>query len=120
MGTLLSADDGPRMAESMDVVLARMDGKLDRVFDKIADVIPRVDRLEVRTDTLESATLILTKNAEAADATRVATALALREAEEARRNQADQKWTPFQRGLTLLGGCVAAAGLLVQYLTQAH
>lgn len=119
MSTLITAGDSPRAAESVDVVLARMDGKLDRVFDKVADVIPRVEKLEARTDTLESLTLILTKNGEAEEAKKIALALALREADENRRNQSEQSWSPFQRGITLLGGLGVASALAVQYFTQA-
>lgn len=113
--SLISADDSPRAAESVDVVLARMDGKLDRVYDRVNDIVPRVEKLESRTDTLESVTLVLTKNAEAEEAKKIALALALREADENRRNQSEQSWTPFQRGITLLGGVGVAAALAVQF-----
>jgi len=103
MTELLSTSDAPRTAESVDVVLARMDGKLDRVFDKVADAIPRIGRLEERADALENVTLILTKNAEAEEAKKIALALALKEADETRRNQSEQSWSPMQKFFTAVG-----------------
>lgn len=120
MSTLLSAGDAPRAAESVDVVLARMDGKLDRVFDKVVDVIPRVEKLEGRTDVLESVTLVLTKNAEAEEAKKIALALALREADENRRNQSEQSWTPIQRFMAVLGGIGVATALVIQFYSTIH
>lgn len=118
-GGLLSAEDSPRAAESIPVVLARMEGKLDRVQDQIGYLVPRVSKLEERVDNLENDTLVLSKNAEAEEAKKVALALALKEADETRRAQSEQTWTPFQRGITLLGGIGVASALIVQYFTQA-
>jgi len=110
--TLVGADS-PRAAESPDVVLARMDGKLDRLFDKVNDVLPRVAKLEDRTETLEKTTLILTKNAEAGEATKIALAKALKDAEDQRRNQSEQEWTPKSRIIT---GGGFLLGLITLYL----
>jgi hypothetical protein len=115
--TLLSADDGPRTAEAVPVVLARMEGKLDRVDDKIGSLLPRVDKLETRADALEVTTLTLIKNAEAEEAKKIALALALKEADETRRMQSEQSWTPAQRVMTILGSIFGAASLAIYYIT---
>lgn len=110
----MSADDlTPRVAESIPVVLARMEGKLDRVNDKVDDVLPRVSKLEDRADALENVTLILTKNAEAEEAKKIALALALKEADETRRNQSEQSWSPVQRFMAILASIIGAVTLAI-------
>lgn len=120
MTTLAGSDDVPRVAEPVPVILARMEGKLDRVNDKVDNVIPRVGKLEDRVALQESLTLILTKNAEAEGEKKIALAAALKEAEEARRNQSEQTWTPVQRVAVLLGSLVGAIALGIQYYATIH
>jgi hypothetical protein len=103
----------PRTAESIPVVLARMEGKLDRVNDKVDNIVPRVGKLEDRVDALENDTLVLTKNAEAEEAKKIALALALKEADETRRNQSEQSWTPIQRFMAILASIIGAASLAI-------
>ena len=114
----LPEDLTPRMAESVPVVLARMEGKLDRVQDQIGYLVPRVGRLEDRVDALENDTLVLTKNAEAEEAKKIALALALKEADETRRNQSEQSWTPVQRVGMIIAGLGAATALAIQYYSM--
>ena len=45
------------------------------------------------------------------DATVVTTAAALKDAEEARRSQAESSWSPWQKLLAVIGGLVALVGL---------
>lgn len=115
------ADDRmPRMAESVDVLLTRMDGKLDRIGDKVTDLVPRVGKLEDRAKVLEDLTLTLSKNAEAEKEKAEALAKALKEADEARRNQSEQKWTPFQRLMTVIACIVGVAGLVILFYSTVH
>jgi len=60
----MATDDGtpPRAAEAVEVVLARMDGKLDRIWDKFSDLDPRVGKLEDRMKIQENLTLTLSKD----------------------------------------------------------
>ena len=116
----LPEDLTPRLAESVPVVLARMEGKLDRVQDQIGYLVPRVGRLEDRVDALENDTLVLTKNAEAEEAKKIALALALKEADETRRNQSEQTWTPIQRFMAILGGLGVASALVIQFYSMAR
>jgi len=117
---LIDDDLTPRAAESIPVVLARMEGKLDRVNDKVDNIVPRVGKLEDRVDALENDTLVLTKNAEAEEAKKIALALALKEADETRRNQSEQSWTPIQRFMAILGGIGVASALVIQFYSMAR
>lgn len=110
----------PRLAESVPVVLARMEGKLDRVQDRVTELVPRVTRLEDRTKALEDKTLILSADAAAEEAKKIALALALKEADETRRNQSEQTWTPIQRFMAILGGVGVASALAIQFYSIFH
>ena len=105
----------PRMAESVPVVLARMEGKLDNLKEKVTELVPRVTRIEERAKALEDVTLILSKNAEAEGEKKIALAAALKEAEEARRNQSEQSWTPVQRFFAIVGAIGVVAALIIQF-----
>jgi hypothetical protein len=113
-------DLAPRTAEAVPVVLARMEGKLDLVQYRVVDLLPRVSRLEDRTSALEDQTLVLSKNAEAEEAKKIALALALKEADETRRNQSEQTWTPIQRFMAILAGAGAVVALIIQYYSTIH
>ena len=69
--------------ESSAVRLTRMEGKLDRVIDRVSDLRGRVDRHETEIDTLKSRTQSLTEGAKASTEKAEALALALKEAKEA-------------------------------------
>ncbi len=116
----MSDDISPRAAEAVPVVLARMEGKLDRVQDRVTDLVPRVKELEDRTKDLEDITLSLSKDAAAEEAKKIALALALKEADETRRNQSEQTWTPVQRAMVILGGLVGAVALAIQYYSTVN
>jgi hypothetical protein len=109
----------PRVAEAVPVMLARMEGKLDRVQDRVDELVPRVSKIEARLTAQEILTLGLSKDAEAEEAKKIALALALKEADETRRNQSEQTWTPVQRAVMILGGVVSAAALTIQYFANA-
>lgn len=109
----MSDDLSPRMAEAVPVVLARMEGKLDRVNDRVDDLIPRVSGIEARLTAQEILTLSLSKDAEAEEAKKIALALALKEADETRRNQSEQSWTPIQRFMAILASIVGAVSLAI-------
>lgn len=114
----MTDDLTPRAAESVPVILARMEGKLDRVKDRVDELIPRVTKIEERLTAQEILTLGLAKDAEAEEAKKIALALALKEADETRRNQSEQTWTPWQRVIVILGGVVGAAALTIQYFSN--
>jgi hypothetical protein len=111
----MATDDGtpPRAAEAVEVVLARMDGKLDRIWDKFSDLDPRVGKLEDRMKIQENLTLTLSKDAEAEKAKAEALAFALKEQDETRRNQSEQSWTPVQRFMAILASIIGAVTLAI-------
>jgi hypothetical protein len=101
--------------ESVPLMLVRMEGKLDRVQDRVTELSPRVSKVEERTTKLEEFTLVLSKNADAEADKKIALALALKEAEDNRRNQSEQSWTPAQRMITILGGIGGAITLVIYF-----
>jgi len=95
-----------------------MEGKLDRVNDRVDDLIPRVAGIEARLTAQEILTLSLSKDAEAEEAKKIALALALKEADETRRNQSEQTWTPIQRFMAILASIGGAAALAIQFFAK--
>ena len=69
--------------ESSAVQLTRMEGKLDRVIDRVSDLRGRVDQHETKIDTLQSQTQSLREGFDAAEGKAIALALALKDAKEA-------------------------------------
>jgi hypothetical protein len=117
---MIDDDLTPRVAEPVPVVLARMEGKLDRVQDRVMDLIPRVEKIEDRTKALEDITLALSKDAQAEEAKKIALALALKEADETRRNQSEQSWTPIQRFMAILASIIGAVTLAIYLYSTLH
>jgi hypothetical protein len=111
----MAEDISPRAAESVPVMLARMEGKLDLVNVRVNDLIPRVGAIESRLTAQEILTLSLSKDAEAEEAKKIALALALKEADETRRNQSEQSWTPIQRFMAILASIVGAVSLALYF-----
>ena len=68
--------------EPVLVVLTRMEGKLDRVADRVTDLRARVDNHENEIGVLKSTTQSLQEGAAASKDTAVALALALKDAKE--------------------------------------
>ena len=73
----------PREAEHTPVQLARMEGVLNLVADRVSGLITRVDRHEGEIGTLKSQTQTLALEAKASKDTAEALALALKDAKEA-------------------------------------
>ena len=102
--------------ESVLVQLTRMEGKLDRVADRVDDLRARVDSHDNDITGLKSSTQRLDEQATAEQAKAVALAAALKEAEATRRQKSEQSWTPWQRigaglGTTITVGAFAVAAL---------
>lgn len=116
----MSEDLAPRAAEAPPVVLARMEGKLDRIQDRVMELIPRVGKIEDRLKVQEDMTLALSKDAAAEEAKKIALALALKEADETRRNQSEQSWTPIQRFMAILASIVGAVSLALYFYSVTH
>ena len=73
----------PRLLENTPVQLARMEGVLNLVADRVSGLITRVDRHEGEIGTLKSLTQSLKEGAKADREKAEALALALKEAKEA-------------------------------------
>ena len=74
--------------EPVVVQLTRMEGKLDRVADRVNDLRVRVDRNDTEIATLKSTTQSLTEGANASKETAVALALALKDAKDTQESTA--------------------------------
>ena len=70
-------------SESVAIQLTRMEGKLDRVGDRVADLRHRVGEHDQEIDVLKSKTQSLSEGALAAEKTALALAVALKDAKEA-------------------------------------
>lgn len=82
--------------------LAKINGSIERFASEVHGLMLAIQRL-----------------ADAADADRSTvkvTAEALEKAETARRDKSEQGWTPFQRGLAVLGALVAVVGTIYAIL----
>jgi hypothetical protein len=76
-----------------------INGSIDRVGAHLAKLVLELQRLA--------------DQAVARDATAVALAAALKDAEEVRRHQGEQKWSPVSRTITIIVALVAIAGVIL-------
>ena len=109
------------------VILTRIEGVVNMIQDQVGRLISRVTDLEVQADLLRAATQSLKEGAVASKDTAEALALALKDAKDTAdvsarvdaqkktdaMNQADQRWTPYQRIFVALGGLVGVVGAFV-------
>jgi hypothetical protein len=118
-----------RTAESVPVSLARMEGKIDLVFDRVSGLITRTDRHEVEIGGLKSLTQSLKEGAKASTEKAEALALALKEAKEAVEATAAQEankaqatareeatkaalgWSPITKLFAILAGVLIAVNI---------
>lgn len=78
--------------------LAKINGSIDRFAEEVHELTLGIQRLA---------------DAASADRSTVkVTAEALEKAETARRDKSEQGWTPFQRGLAIIGGLAAIVGAI--------
>ena len=89
----------------------------DRKFEKING---SMDRFALEMKSLAMAVQRLGDQAISRDATVVTTAAALKDAEEARRDKADRKYTPMERLITALGAAGVCAGSIIAYYSTHH
>jgi len=76
-----------------------INGSIDRLADRLAEVALQVQRLA--------------DQAVSRDATVLTTAAALKDAEEARRAQGEQKWSPVSRTITVILALATVAGVII-------
>jgi hypothetical protein len=80
-----------------------INGSLDRLGDHLAKLVLELQRLA--------------DQAVARDATAVALAAALKDAEEVRRHQGEQKWSPVSRTITVILVIATVAGVIIALLS---
>ena len=85
-----------------DQHFATINGSMARLADEMHDLVLQVQRLG--------------DAAESDRSTVKTTALALKEAEDARRDKSTQHWTPFQRGIAAIGAAAAILGAIAYFL----
>lgn len=93
---------------------ARLAGH-DMHFEAINGSIARMG------DELAGVKLALQRLADSADADRrtvVTTAAALKSADDARRTSDTDRWTPWQKGIALIGGIGAVIGIVIAILAK--
>jgi hypothetical protein len=103
------AYDAGHTAGAIDARLAQHDAHFAQINGSIRDVA--AEMAQVR--------LLLQRLADSADADRrtvVTTALALKAAEEARRSITTDRWSPWQKGIALIGAAAAAAAIVALVL----
>lgn len=98
----------------MPVMLARMEGTLNLVAERIAGLSGRVDRHDTEIDDLQAKTQALELGAKAEATKAIALAQALKEADEARRVKSETTWTPFAKTMTALGAGLAVVSVFLQ------
>ena len=106
--------DASQHPDSMPVQLARMEGTLNLVADRVSGLSGRVDKHEVDIAELKSHTQALAGDAKAEAVKAIALAAALKEADEARRQKSEQTWSPFAKSMAALAAFVGLVSLMIQ------
>ena len=102
---------GNYVEEPTPVQLTRMEGVLNLVAERVSNTMKVVEQHSEDIGVLKSATQRLTDQAVARDATAIALAAALKEAEETRRTKAETAWSPITRLFAILTGVATIAGV---------
>jgi hypothetical protein len=89
-----------------DQHFAQINGSMGRIADEMHELVLQVQRLG--------------DSANADRSTVRATAAALKEADEARRQQGVRRWSPFQRVMVAVGATAALLGDLAYLLSTRH
>ena len=105
----------PLPATSDAVTLARMEGTLNLVAFQVSSLGPRVHDLEINSYRHSSQIQAIEQGMEAEARTRVSTALALKEADEARRTKDAETWSPFQRFMAVMVCACGALSVLASF-----
>jgi hypothetical protein len=97
--------------EPTPVQLTRMEGVLNLVAERVSNTMKVVEQHSEDIGVLKSTTQRLTDQAVARDATAIALAAALKEAEETRRTKAEQSWSPITRLFAVLTAIATIVGV---------
>ncbi len=117
----------PRQAESVPVMLTRMEGKLDNVVEKVSDLRAEVTLHRGQIVELQSRTQQIQSDLVSAEQAAVRAAAAVREADEARVaaakaevDSSTRRWTPWQRFFAIVGTVVTVTSFLAYLWTISH
>jgi len=103
------AYDRGHLAGEVATRLAGHDRHFEMINGSLADVARELHELTLGVQAL-------VQRADSDAATRITTAAALKDAEDVRRNRSDSSWSPWARGLLVLGGLAAVAAIIGTYL----
>ena len=119
-GLTMTDSTEPRQVEQTPVTLARMEGKLDNVIERVSDLRVEVTQHRVEISKLQSTTQQLESDMKGAEEARTLAAAAVKAADEARvaaaKAQVDnstQQWTPAMRAAVIFGTLFTGVGVLV-------
>ena len=104
-------DTNIREAETLPVQLTRMEGTINLIKYQSGDMLTRVTHLETSSSRIESKVQKLELEAVARDATAVALATALKQADDNYKDKTTGKWTPLNR-VYLIAGIIYAMVIL--------
>lgn len=88
----------------------RINGSMELVANRLGAVELLLQQIIDKADSRASASKV---DLASRDATVIAVASALEKTDEARRNTSDQKWTPWQRFLAVVGGVATVIAAVV-------
>lgn len=113
MADVDDAYDRGHMAGEINARLAGHDQHFASINGSLADIAQEMHRVMLAVQRLGDEAI-------ARDATALATAFALKEAEEARRVKAESAWTPIGKMIAALGAVAAIATVVGLYLALVH
>jgi hypothetical protein len=103
-----------------DARMAAYDIHFRDINGSIRDFAKEMGELNSGVTGLRSDIRAILASMEAAERTRIATAAALKEQEEARRDKNTDSWTPLQRGLAVIAALVGVASLAIAWYATHH
>lgn len=90
--------------------LSRINGSLEKNADRMGEMVAGMA-------TMSGDIRAIMDRLDAAERTRIATAAALKDQEDARRSKSEDTWTPLQRTLAVIGATVALGALIIAWYT---
>ena len=112
------AQSTPRPAETTAVQLTRVEGSINLILFQMDQLTETVKQHTAEISALQMFTQRLADEATASHETALSLAKALKDADEARRSQSEQTWTPFQRIITVMVALAAVAGFVIALLQR--
>lgn len=101
----------------IDARLAAYDLHFKDINGSIRDFTKEMGQLNSGMDGVRSDIRAILASLDAAERTRIATAQALKEQEEARRDKNTDSWTPLQRGMAVIAAVVGVVALVIAWYT---